>query len=100
MASRKRSLSDMQYSQSPSKAFDEQAYRATVLQLPAGVSEDDLDQNLNTEAQDVGLVPPPPSAAIDCLASSLSATTVSSDLNNQSSSLSTGPTSFAFSYHR
>jgi hypothetical protein len=92
----------MQYSKSPSKAFDEQAYRATVLQLPAGVSEDDLDQNLNTEAQDLGLVPPPPSAAIDCLASSLSATTISSDLNNQSSVLSqsTGPTSCASSYHR
>jgi hypothetical protein len=92
----------MQYSKSPSKAFDEQAYRATVLQLPADVSEDDLDQNLNTEAQDLGLVPPPPSATIDCLVSSLSATTISSDLNNQSSGLSqsTGPTSCASSYHR
>jgi hypothetical protein len=92
----------MQYSKPPSKAFDEQAYRATVLQLPADVSEDDLDQNLNTEAQDLGIVLPPPSAVIDCLASSLSATTISSDLNNQSSGLSqsTGPTSCASSYHR
>jgi hypothetical protein len=92
----------MQYSKSPSKAFDEQAYRATVLQLPAGVSEDDLDQNLNTEAEDLGIALPPPSAAVDCLASSLSATTISSDLNNRSSGLSqsTGPTSCASSYHR
>jgi hypothetical protein len=102
MASRKRSLSDMQYSKPPSKAFDEEAYRATVLQLPADVSEDDLDQNLNTEAEDLGIVLPLPSAAIDCLASSLSAITISSDLNNRSSGLSqsTGPTSCASSYHR
>src|SRR3954453_8498133 len=102
MTSRKRSLSDMQYSKPPFKAFDEQAYRATVLQLPADVSEDDLDQTLNTEAQDLGLVPSASSAAIDCLASSLSATTISFDLNNQSSGLSqsTGPTSCASSYHR
>jgi hypothetical protein len=92
----------MQCSKPPSKAFDEQAYCATVLQLPADVSEDDLDQNLNTEAEDLGIVLPPPSAAIGCLASSLSATTISSDLNNRSSALSqsTGPTSCASSYHR
>ena len=92
----------MQYSKSPSTAFDEGAYHAKVLQLPANVSEDEVDQNLATEAQDLGLVPRPPSATLDGLASSLSATTIGSDPNNQSSVLSqsTGPTSCASSFHR
>ena len=92
----------MQYSKGPLKTFDEEAYRRVVLQLPANIFEDELDQSLATEAQDLGLVPSPPPAALDGLASSLSATTIGSDPNNQSSVLSqsTGPTSCASSYHR
>jgi hypothetical protein len=92
----------MQYPKAPFKAFDEGAYHTIVLQLPTHFSEDELDQNLATEAQDLGLVPSPPSATLDGLASSMSATTFGSDPNNQSSVLSqsTGPTSCASSYHR
>jgi hypothetical protein len=92
----------MRDSKATSKAFDEGAYHTIVLQLPASVSEDELDQNLATEAQDLGLAPSTLSAALDGLASSLSATTIGSDPNNQSSVLSqsTGPTSCASSYHR
>ena len=92
----------MQNSKTPSKAFDEDGYRTLVLQLPANVSEDELDENLATEARDLGLVPSSHPAALDGLASSLSATTIGSDPNNHSSviSQSTGPTSCASSYHR
>jgi hypothetical protein len=92
----------MQYSKAPSKAFNDGAYHTIVLQLPANVSEDELDQNLAAEAQDLGLALSLPSAALDGLASSLSATTIGSDPNNQSSVLSqsTGPTSCASSFHR
>lgn len=98
----KRSFSDMQHPKIPSKTFDEGAYRTIVLQLPSNMSEDDLDQNLAAEAQDLELVPLPPSAALDGLVSSFSATTIGSELNNQSSVLSqsTGPTSCASSFHR
>ena len=92
----------MQDSKAPSRVFDQDAYRTVVLQLPANVSETELDQTLATEAQDLGLLPPSHSTALDGLASSLSATTIGSDPNNQSSVLSqsTGPTSCASSYHR
>lgn len=90
----------MRYSRAPSKVFDEETYRTVVLQLPGNISEIQVDQSLATEAEDLGLVPSPPSAGLDGLASSLSATTIGSDPNNQSSVLSqsTGPTSCASSY--
>ncbi len=92
----------MRCSRSPSKVLDEDAYRTTVLQLPANVSEHELDQNMTSEAQELGLLFSQPSADLDGLASSLSATTIESDTNNQSSVLSqsTGPTSCSSSYHR
>lgn len=102
MASRKRSLSDMRYSRSPSKVFDDETYRTIVLQLPANVSEDGIDQAMNSDALDLGLLFSEPSTDLNGLASSLSATTIESDTNKQSSVLSqsTGPTSCSSSYHR
>ena len=67
----------MQHPKILSKTFDEGAYRTIVLQLPSNVSEDNLDQNLAAEAQDLELVPLPPSTALGGLASSFSATTTS-----------------------
>jgi len=92
----------MQHPKILSKTFDEGAYRTIVLQLPSNVSEDNLDQNLAAEAQDLELVPLPPSTALGGLASSFSATTIGSEPNNQSSVLSqsTRPTSCASSFHR
>jgi hypothetical protein len=94
MASRKRSLSDMKYSRSPSKHLDEEVYHTTVLGLLAHVTEDEIDEILAREAQDLGLMPIPP-VKIDGIASSISATTIESDANHHSSiiSQSTAPTS-------
>ena len=102
MASKKRSLSDMQKSRLPSKLIDEEAYSTTVLRLPSNVTEDGLDQSLSNIAQELGLATPRPPSLLNGLASSLSATTIGSEHNNQGSVLSqsTGPTSCSSSERR
>ena len=96
---RRTSLSDMSHLRSPPCAIDEQAYRQTVLQLPPHLTEDGLDQNVQAEAKELGLVTP---VTIDGLVPSPSATNIGSDSNNQDAALcqSTGPTSCSSSCHR
>ena len=93
--SRKRSLSDMILSRSPSKVNDENVYCGIVLRLPGGVTEDELDQQLTSEAQELGLTLSDVANVTDGLSVSESATTIASDTKHPRSSLSqsTGPTS-------
>ena len=102
MASRKRSHDDMRHSRPPSKGIDQAAYHTYVLQLPPGATEDELDHNLNDKAHELGIVLPHIPAAIDGLASSFFASTLSSDPINQVARLSqsTAPTSCSSSFHR
>ena len=102
MASRKRSHDDMRHSRLPSKGIDQAAYRAYVLQLLADATEDELDHNLNDQAHELGIVFPHTPAGVDGLASSFSASTLSSDPINHVSRLSqsTAPTSCSSSFHR
>ena len=85
-----------------SKLIDEQVYRTAVLQLSYPQTEDGLDEKLQQEAHSLGLLPPQLSADIEGMTSSLSATTLASDSNNQASlfSQSTAPTSCSSSEHR
>ena len=43
-------------SSTPEKLIDEEMYRKTVLQLPAPLTEDELDQQLAQQFQDLGLI--------------------------------------------
>ena len=99
---RKRSLSDMAYSRAPSRVIDDETYRTAVLQLSPPLTEEDLDARLAQEAHDLGLMPLQIPTDIDGIASSLSATTIASEPNHQSSILSesTAPTSCSSSERR
>ncbi|RVX70065.1 hypothetical protein B0A52_06237 [Exophiala mesophila] len=84
--------------------YDEALYNSTVLQLPAHVSEDDLDERVAEDAQGLGLLPFRPTLDIDDITSSVSTITIASDSPNQGprsiQSQSTPPTSCASSEHR
>ena len=84
------------------KLIDEQVYRTNVLQLSSPLTEDELDEHLQQEAHNLGLLPPRVSAEIEGMTSSLSATTLSNYSNKQASLLSqsTAPTSCSSSEHR
>jgi hypothetical protein len=100
--SRKRSHSDMKPPMPPFRLIDERVYRTTVLHLPPSLTEDDLDDQLLHESHSLGIIPPQVSADIEGMTSSLSATTIGSESNNQGSLLSqsTAPTSCSSSEHR
>jgi hypothetical protein len=102
VASRKRSLADMAYSRAPSKIIDDETYRTIVLHLPPPLTEEEVDAQLVQEAQDLGLMLLQVPTDIDGVASSLSATTIASDQNHQTSILSesTAPTSCSSSERR
>ena len=102
VASRKRSSSDMKAQMPDPRLIDEQVYCTTVLHLPPGQTEDEVDERIHQEAQALGLLPPQVAADTQGMASSLSATTISSESNKQGSVLSqsTAPTSCSSSEHR
>ena len=102
LLSRERSYQGMKAQPLHSKLIDEQVYCAFVLQLSHPQTEDGLDEKLQQEAHSLGLLPPQLSADIEGMTSSLSATTLASDSNNQASLLSqsTAPTSCSSSEHR
>ncbi len=84
------------------KLIDEQVYRTTVLQLSYPQTEDEIDEQLQQEAHNLGLFAPQLSADVEGMTSSLSATTLGSDSNKQASLLSqsTAPTSCSSSENR
>lgn len=102
MVLRKGSIADMTYLDAPSKVIHDEAYRTHVLRLSPPLTEEDVDAQLAQEAQDLGLMPLQVPTNIDGIASSLSATTIASDLNNHGSILSesTAPTSCSSSERR
>ena len=87
---------------SSTRFIDEEMYRASILQLPDTLTEDDIDERLERQVQDLGLLPPQVSADAAGISSSLSASTIASDSNKQASILSqsTAPTSCSSSEHR
>ena len=92
----------MAYSRAPSKIIDDETYRTIVLHLPPPLTEEEVDAQLVQEAQDLGLMLLQVPTDIDGVASSLSATTIASDQNHQTSILSesTAPTSCSSSERR
>ena len=102
IGSRKRSHSDMRFQNAPSKLIDEEIYRTTVLRLPLGSTEDEMDESVAQEAHNLGLAPVRPINDIQGITSSLSGTTIASDSIHQGSivSQSTAPTSCSSSEHR
>ena len=92
----------MAISRAPSKVIDDEAYRTAVLCLSPPLTEEDVDAQLAQEAQELGLMPLQVPISIDGITSSLSATTIASDPNHQSSILSesTAPTSCSSSERR
>ena len=85
-----------------SPPFDEACYRTHVLHLPPHTTEDDLDEQLQREAQSLGLSLAVQQLEMEIMVSSLSATTLETESNKQSSILSqsTAPTSCSSSEHR
>lgn len=87
---------------SPPNLVDVEFYNSTVLQLPPGTTEDDLDDRVALEAQSLGLLPVRTPSDADGITSSPSTVTIRSNSINQGSiqSYSTAPTSCASSdYH-
>lgn len=110
-ASRNQSLPEMRLESStlPSEdpdtsLFDEEAYRVQVRQMPAALSEKDLDDKLQQEALNEGIELPQSMDEVEAVTSSLSETTILSDTNtNMQGSImsqSTAPTSCASSERR
>lgn len=90
----KRSHCDMRTSYSPSKWIDEDIYRSKILQLYPATTENELDENLQRDALDLGLSPVQVSPQANLITSSLSATTIDSEAHQGSiMSQSTAPTS-------
>jgi len=91
----------MQSDRTFSSLINQDAYSTAVLRLPTATTEDELDEGIVMQALKLGLIPHELATDIEALTSSLSATTVASDSNNQSSILSqaTAPTSYSFSEH-
>jgi hypothetical protein len=100
MASFKDGTDALLQSRCRQKMIDEDVFRAAVLRSPPDLSEDELDHRLELEARVLGLQWRPQSA--DHLTSSISAMTISSDFDRQSSAVSqsTNPTSCSSSDRR
>ncbi|OCT53852.1 hypothetical protein CLCR_10105 [Cladophialophora carrionii] len=93
---------EMQPGSTRKNAFDQTLYNIVVLRLPSTASEDDLDDQLSSEAQNLGILSFQPAANVDGIRSSLSTITIASDSVNQSParSQSTASTSCASGEHQ
>ena len=101
--SRKRSHTEMRSSihNPSSKWIDEDIYRCSVLSLYPSRTESETDENLERDARDLGLVFDQKIPDVGAIASSLSATTIASEVNQGSiMSQSTAPTSCGSSERR